>query len=454
MRFYSKLCPRKKLIIILTFSVIGLCMVSLRRSTSNSVNTMTESEGHEVERFHDDQHTDYKTKNKSTQATKILILTYMRSGSSFVAESLQQGYNHTFYSFEPFWEIYKKGYITSDKVCHRNNRCSMITDALKLPEMAISILKDMFECKLDSLPEEVLHTFSKFEQLADHTRLEKCFPILKKRQSGKIKQKTINRMAKTRSKCIGYLERKCRASKQLIVKSIRVSLQLTKAILENIKDLKVIHLIRDPRAILQSRKGIGEINNEGFVPFTKQLCNRMSRDIDEARALMDSHPERVFPLRYECLAERPVESLRKIYSDMSLPFTSQTEVWINTYTKGMTPLTRQNEYDSNYTTDSKVLPYTTSETELLGNHSTDTEHVDPTNRDSIRTGYTVFKANSSRISSGWRLRMPYREVTLVDSLCGKVYEKIGVYPFKSQLELEDLSHSDRYDTNYIARYCR
>ncbi|XP_069112428.1 carbohydrate sulfotransferase 1-like [Argopecten irradians] len=394
-----------------------------------------------------------QAKYKSSEVSKILILTYMRSGSSFVAESLQQGYNHTFYSFEPFWEIYKKGYITPDKMCYRTNRCSMIGDALQLPETAISILKDLYECKLDSLPEEVLHTFTKFEQLADHRRLEKCFPIPKKRKKANIKQKTVERTAKTRAKCIEYLENKCLTSKQRVVKSIRISLQLAKGILEKIKDLKIIHLIRDPRAILQSRKDIGEINKDGFIPFSKQLCNRISRDIKESAEILDSYPGRVFPLRYECLTERPAEVLRKIYKDLSLPFISRTEAWVNAYTQGNVISTKGDEGENNHTTEKETLSETGT-MDLLGTRpSKVNKEVAPKDQDSIRTGYNVFKANSSEVARGWRLKMAYSEVTLVDKLCSSVFNKIGAYQFKSQSDLEDLSHSDRYDTEYTSRYC-
>ncbi|OWF53613.1 carbohydrate sulfotransferase 5-like [Mizuhopecten yessoensis] len=454
MRTVIKLRHRKKLAVILMLSVIGLWILYPRRSTLISVKAERDSDrtvemvhrsskDDVTERFHGDK------QSKFTNVTKILILTYMRSGSSFVAESLQQGYNDTFYSFEPFWEIYKKGYITPERVCHRDNRCSMFTNELQPPEVAISILKDIFECKLDSLPEEVLHSFSKFEQLADHRRLEKCFPVLKKHRYGKIKQKTVDRMSKTRSKCTAYLERKCRLSKQRVVKSIRISLQLTKAILEKIKHLKVIHLIRDPRAILQSRRSIGEFMQESFIPNVKQLCHRMSRDIDEVRALQDVYPGRIYPLRYECLAERPDTVLRKIYSDLSLPFNPKTEDWINSYAKGITHSVMNHTNNINDVTEN-LSTTTNSNTDKVEHNLTISEEI---TSNGIRTGYNVFKTNSTVISGGWRLKIPYNDVILIDKLCSETYERIGVRSFKSQLELMDLSYSDRYNKSYTDRYC-
>ncbi|XP_060066357.1 carbohydrate sulfotransferase 5-like [Ylistrum balloti] len=462
MRFISKFCHRKKISIVLILSVIGLWLSSTRRSTdiwSEAMEDKMAEMTYTLQGYNEtigvpNEHQTGITKinDKYTPVTKILILTYMRSGSSFVAESLQQGYTNTFYSFEPFWEIYKKGYITPDKVCKRTNRCSMISNPLQQPGTAISILKDIFECKLDSLPDEVLHSFSKFEQLADHKRLENCFPILKKHRNGKLKQKTIERMSKTRSKCISYLENKCRSSAQRIVKSIRISFQLAKDIFKNIKHLKVIHLIRDPRAILQSRRSLGEISSEGFVPNTKQLCHRMSRDIDEAEALLDSYPDRVFPLRYECLAEKPESVLRKIYRDMLLPFNSKTEEWIESFAKGKMKATRNSTHNVNYTTEMSLIS-TSIQNEKMENLLTSLEEMEASERENIKTGYNVFKANSLHISRGWRHNIPYSDVTLIDDLCSDLYGRMGARAFKSKLELEDLKQSDRYSTAYTDRYC-
>jgi len=60
-----------------------------------------------------------------TKKNKILLISYMRSGSTFTSEVLNQG-GQVFFSFEPFWGVYRKMYRTNDKVCHRDGSCRYI----------------------------------------------------------------------------------------------------------------------------------------------------------------------------------------------------------------------------------------------------------------------------------------------------------------------------------------
>lgn len=63
-----------------------------------------------------------KAQNK---VSKILLMTYMRSGSSFVGELMKFGGN-VFYVYEPFWSVYEKTFRTDTEVCHRNGTCQLV----------------------------------------------------------------------------------------------------------------------------------------------------------------------------------------------------------------------------------------------------------------------------------------------------------------------------------------
>ena len=45
----------------------------------------------------------------------------------------------------------------------------------------------------------------------------------------------------------------CKKASNIVIKILRLSLQSAKALLKTIPDLKIIHLLRDPRAVLNSR---------------------------------------------------------------------------------------------------------------------------------------------------------------------------------------------------------
>lgn len=272
---------------------------------------------------------------------------------------------------------------------------------------AITILRNIFDCNIGSLPDDVLRTFPFFNAaFTHHEGLHGCFPHNYRQQqnmssgngTGSAKASALWR------KCIYTIQRKCRNSKVRLIKSLRISFALAKDILEQIKDVKILHLVRDPRAVIQSRRGVGY-----SIPTAKHLCERMSRDIDMAHLVKSVFPERLYPLRYECLAQRTASVLRTLYSDMSLQYGLQTDGWIATYTNSSTEIN---------------------------------EH-----------GYGVFKFKSSERSSGWRLKIHLHTVLEIDALCSEVYERIGVRQFKTPSQLTDLSFNEMYSSPYTERYC-
>lgn len=313
----------------------------------------------------------------------------------------------------------------------------MPRSTLEQSDTVVSILSRLFECKLASLPDEVLHSFSKFEQTGDYRRRENCFRLKKQNTKIKLKKKTDGSASKRKTKCISYLEEKCRNSILRIVKSIRISFQLAEDILEKIEDLKIIHIIRDPRAILQSRSHISDFLPEAFSPNARSLCRRMREDIGAVQRVHILHPNRVFPLRYECLAQYPESVLRNLYDDMSIKYISKTDKWIQAYAKGAT------KSPQNYSIDH----------DSRQNVTTASQQIETSEIEHSRTGFDVFKTNSSEISRAWRVKMAPNQVLFVDKLCADVYKTIGVQVFKSRLQLTNVNISEWYITPYTARYC-
>ncbi|XP_021353773.1 carbohydrate sulfotransferase 4-like [Mizuhopecten yessoensis] len=336
------------------------------------------------------------------KVTKILVVAYMRSGSSFTAESLQHGPDVSFYSFEPLLNVVKGSIYAMD--CKGSN-CRVVNRTDELSQTTASIIKNIFECKMSALPDEALYAFSVFSQLRDHGRLKDCFP--KPEEFKQITNNTrLSSMMERKSQCLSFLESRCRNSTVRVIKTIRMSLHLCKDLSKTIENMKILHLVRDPRASVYSRRNLGLDFSNSLV---KILCNRMSHDIDEGQLIGSYFPGRFYSLRYECLARNPETVLKKLYSDMSLEYDSETEKWMQLYMKSQ-------------------------------------------NRG--QNGYQVFKSNSSSRSTNWRLRIPYIDTLNIDSLCKDVYTKIGARSFNSAMELENLGMSDMYVTPYTERYCK
>lgn len=271
---------------------------------------------------------------------------------------------------------------------------------------ATTILRNIFDCEIGSLPVDVLRTFPFFNDVFTHYKgITGCFPLNSTQQHGNMSAGAASdRASALWSKCIFTLQTKCRNSKVRLIKSLRISFALVKEIIAQIKDVKIIHLFRDPRAVIHSRRVIGQ-----GITNTRHLCDRMARDIDMARLLRSVLPDRVYPLRYECLAQRTDSVLRKLYSDLLLHYGVQTDRWIATYTNSSAEINQH--------------------------------------------GYGVFKFKSSGKYSGWRLKIRFLIVNGIDRVCTEVYERIGVRPFNNRSELTDFNINEMYITPYTARYC-
>merc|ERR1712183_1102136 len=88
----------------------------------------------------------------------------------------------------------------------------------------------------------------------------------------------------------------------------------------------IIHLVRDPRGIVNSRY---KIHKQWPVRQTENTCKRL---VTNAK-LGEERPEwldgRYMRVRYEDLALRPMEVAEEIYKFVDLPFVPEVRSWIS-----------------------------------------------------------------------------------------------------------------------------
>ena len=109
-----------------------------------------------------------------------------------------------------------------------------------------------------------------------------------------------------------------------VAKVVRASMLSMKPLLDWLPDLRVIHLIRDPRPVVLSRLGFHASARGIFSESTDNLSERIIReasiycrqvvtDIRWRQRLERQYPGRLYSLTYEQLVDNPVERASDIY---------------------------------------------------------------------------------------------------------------------------------------------
>jgi hypothetical protein len=117
--------------------------------------------------------------------------------------------------------------------------------------MAVALINDILTCKLH----DVLDMFCKIE-----------FP----RQNGP-KWKPFHKCTKSKKRngltqCLPPLTQVCRRSRIITAKVIRLSMELVEPLLEQLPNLVLVHLVRDPRGIIMSRLRVSNGENSTNTP--------------------------------------------------------------------------------------------------------------------------------------------------------------------------------------------
>ena len=98
-------------------------------------------------------------------------------------------------------------------------------------------------------------------------------------------------------------------------------------------NVKVIHLMRDPRAALRSRNSVGEFRWNDIKAAANKMCSRVWDDLQMSSVLRRRFPGRLLTVRYEDIVRSPLEAAQQMYDYLGLKFTPDVEsfVWNSTY---------------------------------------------------------------------------------------------------------------------------
>ncbi|XP_071980132.1 carbohydrate sulfotransferase 6-like [Engystomops pustulosus] len=194
----------------------------------------------------------------------------------------------------------------------------------------------------------------------------------------------------------------CRRYTHIVMKTVRI-LDLS-VLLPLLRDpelnLRIIHLVRDPRAVALSRKSFPlDIDNRIILKnenISKGMSsiNEVMRKICKAQVAMNklarvSLSGRYMVIRHEDLARFPVESIKQIYDFSELPLTEEMEQWM----------------------------YNITHEEVRGVGQ-----------------FMTFSRESSKVIGRWRTKADFNFIHQIQLLCKEAMSVFGYLPVRSKKE--------------------
>ena len=291
---------------------------------------------------------------------KVLIFTKFRSGSSFIGD-LFSHHKEVFYVFEPF-----KLYRGIDR--H--------TEVKRM----LHILKNVFDCHT-SKPKHKLDKWLKniwFEAFCQSRYL-----------MNRWKRKGYGLYCDEGFK-LDNLPRLCQSRKHVVTKVIRLAnVSVVERLLE--KGIKVIHLVRDPRARITSIKSLKKYHD--INKLIKETCTDLDRTLEDVKRLVTSRPSLVHHyhlVRYEDVALNPIFMTQRLYTVVGIDLKPEIINWV------------------------------VKSTQVRGDN-------DP---------YST-RRNSSAVVKAWTRHLGWEDVEAIQGSCATVLQTLGYGVMRSPSDLEN-----------------
>ncbi|XP_078000609.1 carbohydrate sulfotransferase 1-like [Glandiceps talaboti] len=197
----------------------------------------------------------------------------------------------------------------------------------------------------------------------------------------------------------------CERRRHIALKTIRLHRLdvLEPLVVKDEINLKVLHLIRDPRGVASSMKFLtskaATLNNKrtiyetGMFPRLRQYCINAAQMVKYAKDLPSWLEDRYKIVRYEDLAIDPFGQAESIYNFLKIPIPTEVSTWI-----------REN---------------------------TQSEHLPRNNMDTRR--------NSTEAAQSWRSKLLFLDILQVQTTCGELMDLMGYKIIKSEEEMRNIT---------------
>ncbi|XP_029465137.1 carbohydrate sulfotransferase 3 [Rhinatrema bivittatum] len=265
----------------------------------------------------------------------VLLMATTRTGSSFVGEFFNQQGN-IFYLFEPLWHIERK-------VSFVSGGASAMGSAIVYRD----VLQQLLLCNLHTLenfiappPENHLTRFM-FRRGSSRSLCEDpvCTPFVKK-----VFEKYHCKNRRCGPLNMTLAVEACLQKEHVAVKAVRIrQLEFLRPLVEDPRlDMRIIQLVRDPRAVLASRMVAFSVKYENWKKWAVESAAPIDDEIQKLKGNCESirisaelglkQPAwlrgRYMLIRYEDIARFPLQKAKEMYNFAGISITPQVEEWI------------------------------------------------------------------------------------------------------------------------------
>ncbi|XP_030051222.1 carbohydrate sulfotransferase 6-like [Microcaecilia unicolor] len=324
--------------------------------------------------------------------THLLILTSWRSGSSFVGQLFNQNPD-VFYLMEPAWHVWTRLPKEPPKLLHLPVR---------------DLIRSIFLCDMSAFPPYM----SQSKYISDIFMWQESRALCSYPACPNSPLTDFFNRSECHTRCrnvpLDKMEEACRAYSHVVVKTVRFfNLEVLYPLLKDPSlNLKIIHLVRDPRAVFSSREAFPYLEYDDATVSkaqnSKANISVVMEEICKAQVqiykLASQNPQpflknRYLMVRYEDLVRNPVDHIREMYDFVGLSMSPKLESWFYNITHGLIPKEK------------KFLP---------------------------------FSEDSKKIAQHWREKLHFSKVKEVQKLCQQEMEVFGYQLVESEREQKNM----------------
>ena len=249
---------------------------------------------------------------------KVLIVSRGRSGSSFLGDLFNQN-KEVFYLFEPLgWSVsYPKGYETK----------------------TYKVLDDLYNCKFTD------------KIYLDFLLKEKSF----RRKSEKLSTfpGQCSRISRSSQRCLSnILKSSCLDARSVMAKVLTHRLPQgglwgIRKILDANKNLRIVHLLRDPRRVIASMKKAGWFKGKNFITQVKYVCSSIWENVKHVQNDSVYYKDRYKLLVFSDMMLSPFSTVVELYHFLKMgPVPEYIFSWIIQNTMGSVQSVQTRKYKS------------------------------------------------------------------------------------------------------------